>query len=146
MRFETAHGYYGITPAVLGDGYCLFKSTTHKGYALEMGTGALINTDGMKLLHENTSEEVSNIYATVIVNGLEIVEAPSVLAKVKAHRLAHLNPDAIVELMYPQYKTQVMFPYHTEFIERFVNGRETLITKPHRELSVPLTILLAQRD
>lgn len=146
MRFETAYGYYGITPAVLGDGYCLFKSTTHKGYAMEIGTGAIIYTEGMELRHENTSEEVSNIYATVLVNGMEIVEAPSVLAKVKAHRLAHLNPDAVVELKYPQYTTRVMFPHHSEFVDRFINGKEKLITKPNRELSVPLTILLAQRD
>ena len=146
MRFETAHGYYGITPAVFGDGYCLYKSTTHQGYALEIGTGAIIHTEGMKLIHENESEEVSKINAVVCVNGMEIVEAQSILAKVKGHRLAHLHPDAVVELKYPQYTQRVMFPHHSEFVDKFINGNDKLITQPNTRLSVPLTLLLAQRE
>ena len=147
MKFDTAYGYYGITPAVLGNGYCLFKSTSHADTAMEIGTGAIIHTAGMKLVHENTTEQVSSIYAHIIINGMVIGEAlPSVLAKVKAHRLAYLNPDAVVEIRYPLYTTRVLFPHHTMFMSRFINGSERLINKPLRELSVPLTLLLCRRE
>ncbi len=146
MKFETARGFYGITPDVLGDGYCLFLSTTHKGYAMEIGTGALIRTDSMRLIDETTDQQVSSITASIVVNDLDIVEAPSILAKVKAHRLQWLNPSAKVEIKYPQYVSRVLFPTDPIFMEQFVNGNQRLITRPLREHSLPLTVVLAQRD
>lgn len=146
MKFDAAYGYYAITPKVLGNGYCLFKSPTHEDYAMEIGTGALILTQGMRLIHENSEEEISSIEATVIVDGMDICTGQSVLMKVKAHRLAFLNPDSIVEIVYPNYTTRVMFPFHDDFKFMFINGGGNLGDVPRRELSVPLSIQLTNRE
>ena len=142
MKFNTAYGYYYPSSVVLGEGACLYLSHC-KRYGLEIGTGLLMDVKGKKLWHENTTEQVSRIQATVIVNGMNITETMSPLAKVKAHRLLHLNPLAKVELLYlGGQRTRVLFPYNDEFLERFVNGGERLQDVSRKELNVPLSMLL----
>ena len=143
MKFDTDYAHYGMSRKIIGNGYCLFRSTSHKR-AVEIGTGSLINTAGFSFVHENTNQEVSKLKAHVIIDDYDLGVSFGIIAKLKAHRMKFLNPNSKVQIAYPNYITQVLFPTDEEYIDRFVLGKDNVTTLSQREYSMPLSILLLQ--